>query len=63
MNKIYFTLNTNIPQTLYAKYKDRKVKVGISIVPKNMEGKILLYEEQIKNAENYLRNLLTKENK
>jgi len=58
MDKIYFNLDIRIPQTLYAEHKDRKAKIGISIVPANMEGKILLYEEQIKNAENYLRSLL-----
>lgn len=59
MKKIYFTLDKRIPQTLHAKYKGRKSSVGISIVPKVMENPdTMLYEEQIKSAEDYLKTII-----
>jgi len=29
MDKIYFTLDTKIPETLYAAYSGRKAKIGL----------------------------------
>ena len=60
--KIYFTLIKKIPETLYAQYKDRKAKVGIAIVPAVVEaylkGEVLLYEEEIALAVDYLKTVL-----
>lgn len=57
--KIYFNLDKKVPETLYAQYKDRKASIGLSIVPQVIEGRdTMLYEEQIKAAEDYLKSIL-----
>ena len=60
--EIHFTLSKKIPETLYAQYKDRKAQVGIAIVPAVIEaylkGEVLLYEEQVALAEDYLKTVL-----
>jgi len=58
---IYFTLNTRIPETLYAEFNGIKAEIGIDIVPTVLDahknGEVLLYEEKIKLAVIYLRNI------
>jgi hypothetical protein len=52
-------LDKRYPQTLSAQYKDRTASVGLSIVPTIMANYgAMLYEEQIKAAEDYLKAIL-----
>ena len=61
-DKIYFTLDTRIPETLYAKYRGRVESIGVNIcfpvLEAHLQGKILLEEEKIRLAEDYLRSIL-----
>ena len=57
--KIYFTFKKSMPETLSAEYNGRKAEIGLSLVPKIMESKrTLLFEEQLKLARDYLKNIL-----
>jgi len=60
--KIYFTLKTDIPPRLIGQYDGRSAEIGIAIVPAvmkaNADGKVLLFEEEVSLAEDYLRTIL-----
>jgi hypothetical protein len=61
-DKIYFTLDTRVPQKLTGYYKGRKATVGIALVYDVMEahrkGIPLVVQDEIRMAEDYLRRVL-----
>ena len=62
MSRIYFTLKKNPVPKLVAQYDGRSEETAIHLVPAvidaHINGKPLLFEEQVALAEKYLRSLL-----
>jgi len=56
--KIYFTLDTRVPETLSAQYNGRTEKVFVGMFPLDDVEHLAFYEDIIKAAENFLKNVL-----
>lgn len=61
-DKIYSILHQTMPPKMVAQYNNHSAEVFVSLVPKVMEAtaksKVLLFEEEVVLAEDYLKNIL-----